>query len=204
MELPAALHSPPMRRRFTAPSTFVILALLAAGPASAAMGLVSGRAAATTLRVALAFGALMAVFRVMGKRELGRLSPFEFVTLMLVPEIVSEVVQGGGDVPASFVGLSTLFFLVLLTSLLSHRFRAVQNAMESSPTLLVEHGRLIEHNMNRERIAPDELIGEMHKQGIARLSDVQWAILESGGHISYVPFPSSRSAPTHPTEAPDE
>lgn len=193
-----------MRRRFTAPRTFVILALLSAGPVCAALGWISGRAAATTVRVALAFGVLLAVFRVMGKRELGRLSPFEFVTLMLVPEIVSEVVQGNGDLSASFVGLSTLFLLVLLTSVLSHRFRTVQTLMESPPTLLVEHGRLIEHNMNRERIAPDELIGEMHNQGIACLSGVQWAILESGGHISYVPFPAGRSASTARGETPEE
>jgi uncharacterized membrane protein YcaP (DUF421 family) len=189
-----------MQRRFMAPRTFVVLALLATGPLVAVMGLVSPQASATTLRVALAFAVLLAVFRVMGKRELGRLSPFEFVTLMLVPEIVSEVVQGNGDLSASFIGLSTLFLLVLLTSLLSHRFQTVQRLMESSPTLLVANGQLVELNMNRERIAPDELIAEMHKQGIARLADVQWAVLESGGNISCVRFGAGPTASTIPSE----
>lgn len=92
-----------MPRRFAAPDKFVVLFLLAAGPIAAAAGFVSEHAAATTLHVALAFGALLTVFRVIGKRELGRLSPFEFVTLMLIPEIVSEVVQGNGDLSSSLI-----------------------------------------------------------------------------------------------------
>jgi uncharacterized membrane protein YcaP (DUF421 family) len=184
-----------MRRRFRAPGTFVVLVLLAVGPIAAAAGLVSNQAATTTLHVALAFGAIMAVFRVIGKRELGRLSPFELVTLMLVPEIVSEVVQGNGDLSSSLIGLSTLFMLVLLTSLLSHRFEAVQQIMESPPTLLVADGRLLEQNMNRERIAPEEVIAEMHKQGIERLADVKWAILESSGNITYVAAPNASTTP---------
>lgn len=199
MDLPASLHPPKIHRRFMAPGTFVVLGLLAAGPITASFGLISRQAAITTLQVALAFGALMVIFRIIGKRELGRLSPFEFVTLMLVPEIMSEVVQGGGDLTASFIGLSTLFLLVLITSLSSHRFRAFQQLVESPPTLLVSDGRLIETNMNRERIAPDELIAEMRKQGIARLSDVQWAVLESGGNISCVPF-RDRGSPGRPSD----
>lgn len=192
-----------MPRRFAAPGTFVVLFLLAAGPLAAAAGFVSERAAATTLHVALAFGALMAVFRVIGKRELGRLSPFEFVTLMLVPEIVSEVVQGNGDLSSSLVGLSTLFMLVLGTSLLSHRFQTVQQLMESAPTLLVANGLMLERNMNRERIPPEELIAEMHKQGIERLEDVKWAILESSGVIACVPVRGAVTSPTGRTDEPD-
>lgn len=202
--LPASLRPPTMARRFRAPRSLVVLILLAVGPTAATLGFVSTQAAATTLHVAMAFIVLMTVFRVIGKRELGRLSPFEFVTLMLVPEIVSEMVQGKGNLSSSFIGLSTLFMLVLLTSLMSHRFETVQQLMESPPTLLVANGAIIEANMNRERIAPEELVAEMRKRGISRLADVKWAVLESSGSINFVlTSAAAQPAPHGDVEEPD-
>lgn len=188
-----------MRRRVNAPQTLAVLLGLCLVPAVAAFVDWSGAAGQTALHVTLAFITLLVLFRVMGKRELSRLSPFELVTLMLVPEIVSQFVQGEGNLSASFVGLCTLFALVLITSLLSHRFTPVQQLMESSPTLLVAGGRLLEANMNRERIAPAELIAEMHKQGIADLQQVSWAILEGSGDITFV---RREVTPAPPTAAP--
>lgn len=203
MKIPEHLQPPTMRRRVSAPQTLAVLVGLCLVPVLAALVDWSGQAGQTACHVALAFVALLVLFRVIGKRELSRLSPFEFVTLMLVPEIVSQVVQGEGNLSASFVGLCTLFALVLITSLLSHRFTSVQQLMESAPTLLVAGGRLLEANMNRERIAPAELIAEMHKHGIANLEDVSWAILEGSGDITFVrretsPQPTILPARTNP------
>jgi uncharacterized membrane protein YcaP (DUF421 family) len=75
---------------------------------------------------------------------------------------------------------------VLTTSRLSQRFPSVQNALESSPSLLVVDGRLLDQAMNRERIAPEELLSEMRKQGIATLDQVRFAVLESSGNITFV------------------
>ena len=121
------------------------------------------------------------------KSELGRLSPFELVTLMLIPEILSNAVQGQASLVPSLAGLSTVFLLVLLTSLLSQNFRSVQQLLESPPAVLVVDGKLQERTMNRERIAPDELTSEMHKQGLLALSEVRFAILEAGGSITFIP-----------------
>ncbi len=194
------MHSPPtpprIHRRTKSPVTGALLALLAVGPLVAAAGIIpSNLAKSTALHVAIAFMVLLVFFRLIGKRELGRLSPFELVTLMLVPEIVSEVVQGTGDLTASLVGLSTLFSLVLGLSILSHRFRSVQRLVEAPPALLVAHGELIESAMNIERIAPAELVSEMHKQGIERIQDVKWGILESSGNITFVPMPNAGVSP---------
>ncbi len=200
------MHSPPtpprIERRTNSPVTFALLALLVVGPLVAAAGIPSSLAQSTALHVAIAFIVLLVIFRLIGKRELGRLSPFEFVTLMLVPEIVSEVVQGTGDLTASLVGLSTLFSLVLGLSILSHRFRSVQRLVEAPPALLVAHGKLIESAMNTERIAPDELVSEMHKQGIERVQDVKWGILESSGTITFVPMPYAGVSPFGRVEDP--
>lgn len=149
--------------------------------------------------VVVSFAVLMLAFRVLGKRELSRLSPFELVTLMLIPEILSNSVQGQGSMLTGLAGLSAILFLVLLSSVLSQRFEAVQKVLEASPTLLVADGRVLEANMNRERIAPDELHSEMRKQGIISLSQVRFALLEAGGNITFVPV-----APQSPTPAASE
>lgn len=150
---------------------------------------------ASVWHVVVSFVLLMLAFRLLGKRELSRLSPFELVTLMLIPEILSNSVQGQGSMRTALAGLSAIFFLVLASSTLSQRFETVQRALEASPTLLVVDGRLLEANMNRERIAPDELQSEMRKQGLLSLDDVRFAVLEGGGNITFVPFSRASPAP---------
>jgi uncharacterized membrane protein YcaP (DUF421 family) len=159
--------------------------------------------ATTTLRVALIFGTLLLAFRVLGKRELSRLSPFELVTLMLVPEVLSSAIQGEGSLLNGFVALSTLLALVLLTSVLAHRFAPVERVVEAQPTVLVAHGRLVEDALNAERILPDELFSEMHKQGLRSLDQVAWAVLENSGNITFVPEGAGNGAhggPGTPTQ----
>lgn len=189
-----------MARRIAQP--FKLLALLAAlGGYPLALILLGDDDVArrSVAHVAVSFAVLMLAFRLLGKRELGRLSPFELVTLMLIPEILSNSVQGQGSMLTGLAGLAAILFLVLLSSALSQRFEVVQKVMEASPTLLVADGRLLETNMNRERIAPDELHSEMRKQGILSLSQVRFAVLEGGGNITFVPL-----APASPTPAADK
>lgn len=141
----------------------------------------------TVLRIAVTYVFLMIVFRIMGKRELSKLSPFELVTLLLIPEILSQAMSGEDhSMTGALTGVSTLLCLVFLTSILTHRFRWFERIIESPPTVLVDQGTILTPHMDRERIQADELFGEMHKAGIERLSEVRWAILESDGHISFI------------------
>jgi uncharacterized membrane protein YcaP (DUF421 family) len=165
----------------------LLLVALLAVPVVVVATKLDDRAQTSVLHVLLSFVALMLAFRLIGKRELGRLSPFELVTLMLIPEILSNSVQGEDSLLQSLAGLCTILLLVLGTSLLSQRFRGVQNAVEASPTLLAVDGRLLERNMNAERIAPDELFSEMRKQGFADLAEIRFAVLESSGNVTFVP-----------------
>jgi uncharacterized membrane protein YcaP (DUF421 family) len=179
---------PPIERRLALPGLLLLRAgLVSALPMAALFGLLGADATRRVLGIALVFVVLLAIFRVLGKRELGRLSPFELVTLMLVPEVLSNFVQGQDSWLPSLAGLSALLCLVLSTSVLAHRFQWFERVVEAQPTLLVVNGRIIEHALNAERIAPDELYSEMRKQGFADLSRVKWAILEPGGDITFVP-----------------
>ena len=182
----------PLRRQITAPFRLsAVLALLLVLPIGAFAGLLGSGSEVSpvvpALRVALLYAALLFAFRILGKRELGRLSPFELVTLMLVPEILSSAIQGEGSLVNGLVGLSTLLALVLITSVLAHRFEPAGRTVEAEPTVLVAHGRMIQRALNAERIVPDELFAEMRKQGLSNLDEVAWAVLENSGNITFVP-----------------
>lgn len=138
-------------------------------------------------RIAIVYAALTFAFRTMGKRELSQLSPFELITLMLIPEILSQGMAGESSLLISFVGLCTLFLLVTATSVLAHRFRKFSMLIEPEPTVLVADGRIRVNAMNEERVQPEELFSEMHKHGYRELSEIKWAILESGGDIAFIP-----------------
>jgi hypothetical protein len=87
--------------------------------------------------------------------------------------------------------IKTLSYEVDLADVLPGETRVVlvdvEAAAESSPTVLAHHGRLIEENLNRERISPDELYSHIRKSGLERIEEVRWAVLESDGKISIVP-----------------
>ncbi len=153
----------------------------------------------TVLRIALAYVVIMAGFRVMGKRELSQLSPFELVTLLLIPEIFSQATVGEDfSMTNALVAFTTLLSLVFITSVLAHRSRRFGAVIEAQPSVLVANGKLVERNMNRERITPDELYSELRMFGLEDLSSVKWAILESDGKISVVR--ADARAPARPPE----
>jgi uncharacterized membrane protein YcaP (DUF421 family) len=141
------------------------------------------------IRIALIYVFLLIALRLMGKREFGQLSPFELVTLLLIPEILTEALhKGEASLTAAFIGVSTLLALVFITSALAYRNRVFGRLTEGVPVVLVQHGSLVADSMNHERIAPQEILSEMHKAGLERLEQVKWGVLEPDGKLSFVPW----------------
>lgn len=142
----------------------------------------------TVIRVAVIYLVILVGMRLLGKREFSQLSPLELVTLLMIPEIVSQSMIGEDfSVTNGVIGLTTLFSIVFITSLLKHKSQKIEKAIEGQPSLLIAHGKPIEENLNRERLTPDEVFSEMHKTGLDRLEQVKWAILETDGKIAIVP-----------------
>ncbi len=142
----------------------------------------------TVLRVALVYVLVLAGLRVLGKREFAQLTPSELVSLLMIPEIVSQALtREDYSLTNAVIGVCTLLFLVFLTSALAHRFKRFEDAIFGEPTVLVHRGRLLEDALNKTRISPEEVLSEVRKAGFERLSQVRWAILEPDGKISVVP-----------------
>ncbi len=145
----------------------------------------------TVLRVIFVYVLVWACFRVLGKRELTQMSPFELVTLLFIPQLFSRALtRQDYSMTNAVIGATTLFTLVFLTSAASYRSQRFARVVQARPRVLVQHGVLVEESLNRERIAPEDVFSAMHKVGLERLDHVEWAILESDGKIALIPSPS--------------
>ena len=142
----------------------------------------------TVWRVTAAYFFLMFALRAIGKRDLGKLAPFDLVVILLIPELLSQsLVREDFSLTNGFIGVATLLALVFLPSAASYLSKRVSRAVEGRPAVLVQHGSLVPDAMNRERVSPDEIFAQMHKSGLEHISQVKWGILETDGSISFVP-----------------
>lgn len=140
------------------------------------------------VRITVIYLAIVVGLRVVGKREFGQLSPLELVTLLLIPEIVSPAAtRNDASLTGGLVGAATILSLAFITSAVTHRFKRVERLSMGEPALLVANGRLIEKNMNQQRVSAEEIVSEAQKVGLADLSQVKWALLETDGRIAIVP-----------------
>jgi uncharacterized membrane protein YcaP (DUF421 family) len=122
------------------------------------------------------------VTRVIGRRELSSLEPFDLILLIVLGDLIQ---QGVTQSDYSFTGLvlagGTFALLSVGVSYLVFRFRRVRPLFEPEPLILVEDGKLIERNLRRERLTVEEVAAAARLQQIPSLSEVRWAVLETGG-----------------------
>ena len=141
----------------------------------------------TVIRVVFVYAFVWACFRVLGKRELSQMAPFELVMLLFVPQFFSRALtRQDYSMTNAIAASTTLFSLVLLTSILSFKFGAFRRFMAARPTVLVKSGQILSRSLGQERIAAEEIFSAMHKAGVERLEQVQWAILEADGKIAII------------------
>jgi uncharacterized membrane protein YcaP (DUF421 family) len=140
------------------------------------------------VRAFFAFCFIFLLTRLIGRRELSSLQPFDLMLLVVVGDLIQ---QGVTQNDLSFTGLmlavGVFGLMTLATSYLGFRFRRVRPLLEPEPLILVEDGKVIEKNIRKERMTAEEIAAEARLQQIASLDDVQWAVLESGGRVSFIP-----------------
>jgi len=142
----------------------------------------------TVVRVVFVYVFVWACFRLLGKRELTQMSPFELVTLLFIPQLFSRALtRQDYSMTNAVIGATTLFTFVFITSAASYRSKRFARVLQANPRILVDHGRLVVESLNRERIAPNDVFSAMHKVGLERLDQVEWGILESDGKIALIP-----------------
>ena len=138
---------------------------------------------------------LIAVVRMMGKRQIGQMEPSEFVVTMLVANLAAIPMQDGG-IPlfSGFVPIVTVLGVELVLSALSMKNIRLRRILCGKPVILIENGNILQKNLKKTRITLDELTGHLREKDVLDLQSVQYAILETNGNLSVFPFPEARPA----------
>ena len=149
------------------------------------------------LRAGVAFAFVFLLTRIIGRRELGSMQPFDLILLVVIGDLVQQgVTQSDYSLVGMVLAVGTVAVLTISVSYLSFRFRRLRPILEGEPIVLVEHGRVLERNLRRERMTVDELAAEARLQQIPSLSTVEWAVLETGGAISFIEMARGEELPT--------
>ena len=127
------------------------------------------------------------LMRVIGRRELSSLAPSDLVLLIVLGDAVQQgLTQDDYSVTGAVIAISSVAALQVLSSWFAFRSRRARRVLEGEPIVVIQEGRLIDKNLRRERMTPDDVAVEMRMQQIASFDEVQWAILENNGTMSFV------------------
>jgi uncharacterized membrane protein YcaP (DUF421 family) len=141
-----------------------------------------------TLRTTAVYAVILLGLRLSGKREIGQITVFDLVVLLLLANAVQNAMVGPDTSLAGGV-LAAIVLLALSAIVIRARLRwpQLRRVLEGAPTLLVLHGQPIPEHLRREGLDEDALEAALREHGIARLRDVEMAVLEVDGSISVVP-----------------
>ena len=148
-------------------------------------------------RTLILYFILMVGLRLMGKRQIGELEPSELVLTLIISDLAAVPMQDFGiPLVNGLFPIATLLCLSMLLSffsLKSIRFRAL---VCGRPTVIIREGKVLQQNMARNRFTVDELLEQLRSQGYSDLSAVKYAILETSGQVSVLPY--TKASPITP------
>ncbi len=141
------------------------------------------------LRAGAIYLALMVLFKISGRRSLGELTSFDFVLLMVIGEATQQALLGDDfSVTNAILVIITLMVIDIGFSLVKRRYMGVAKLIDGGPTILVENGAYLRDRMHEARIQEDDIMEAARiGQGVERVEQIKFAILERNGKISIIP-----------------
>jgi len=140
------------------------------------------------LRAIVLYAFMYGLTRIIGRRELSSLEPFDLILLIVLGDAIQQgLTQDDYSVTGAIIAISTIATLQVATSYVSYRSRRARKILEGLPVVVVQDGKFVEANLRRERMTSDEIEEEMRVQQIASIDRVEWAILETNGTMSFIP-----------------
>jgi uncharacterized membrane protein YcaP (DUF421 family) len=140
------------------------------------------------IRAVIVFFFIFLVTRIVGRRQLSELEPFDLILLVVLGDLVQQgITQSDESVTGTLIVISTIALLSVAVSWAAFRFKGLRPLTEGEPIVLVHDGQLIHRNMRRERITIADIQETARQSQITSIADLQWAILENDGQISCIP-----------------
>jgi uncharacterized membrane protein YcaP (DUF421 family) len=139
------------------------------------------------LRSAVIFVFIYVLMRIVGRRELSSLEPFDLILLVVLGDSVQQAVtQDDYSVTGAVIVVATIALLQVSVSYLNFKVPRLRPILDGEPIVIVQDGKVIEGNARRERLTLDDIAEAARLQQIASLQDVQWAVLETSGELSFI------------------
>lgn len=142
------------------------------------------------IRATVAFFFIFLLTRITGRRNLSALEPFDLILIVMLGDLVQQgVTQSDYSVTGLILAAGTVGVLSFLIAWSGYHFRMLRPILDGEPIVVIQDGQLLDKNLQRQRITEEELAAQARLQQIVKLKDVQWAIIEKGGQISFIPKP---------------
>lgn len=136
----------------------------------------------------LIYFSLILLLRATGKRQIGQMSPFDLVLLMVLSNAVQNSMVGGDNsVTAGLILAVTLVAANWIVGKITSSSKTMEKLIEGSPQVLFHNGKIYEKILSEDQITRQELIAAVHKAGYNGLNEIRTAILENDGSISVIP-----------------
>jgi len=147
------------------------------------------------VRAVVLFLFLWAITRVVGRATLGELSTFELLLFVTMGDLVQQAVtQQDFSMTGGVLAVSVFALLTILLSWLQWRFPKLRGVINGSAVIVMRDGAILEGECRRQRLSDTDLMAAARQQGIRRLGDVDLAVLEADGKISFFTVPDDTSA----------
>ncbi|HOL72857.1 MAG TPA: DUF421 domain-containing protein [Bryobacteraceae bacterium] len=143
----------------------------------------------SVVRAIVVYGLVWALFRVSGKRTLSEATTFDFVLLLIIAETTQQALLGEDySITNAFLLVTTLIGIDVALSLVKRRFPRFDKVMDGQPIIIVENGRPLEDRMRQARVDEADILEAARRlQGLERMEQIKYAVLEQSGGISIVP-----------------
>ena len=137
------------------------------------------------LRTAIVYAVVLIGIRLAGKREVGQMTPFDLALLLLISNAVQNAMTGADtSLTGGIVAAVTLLLMNAAVMQLVWKNQKARKVIEGSPTILVRHGKMLQENLDKEKVTEESLTQAFREHGIATIADVSIAVLEIDGSIS--------------------
>ena len=137
------------------------------------------------IRAVIVYGLLLILLRITGKRQIGQMSPFDLVLLLVLSNAVQNAMNGGDNsVLGGIISAVTLVALNFVVGLATYKSKRLEELVEGRPEVLIHNGVLFKQVMERQKLTHHELNSALRAGGCACVEDVHFAILENDGQIT--------------------
>jgi uncharacterized membrane protein YcaP (DUF421 family) len=149
------------------------------------------------LRTILIYFVVFSVMRIMGKREIGKLSVFDLVISIMIAEIAVVVLEDA-DKPLieGLVPMATLVVIQILIAYITLKNQKIRLWFDGQPSIIIDKGKLNRTEMRKQRYSLDDLLLQLRENNITKVSDVEFAILETTGKLTVIEKSGSKQADT--------